>query len=191
MSESVDNKEIVSAKEIDKSLLGAILFSAGGTVEYDRLEAFFGSDSDTLAQAVGELKDILSSAGLTVIEVAGGYRLVTASEHIDELRRFYTEIKETGLTKAALETLSVIAYKQPCTRVDIEEIRGVASDSVVRGLLDKRLIKVKDRTDGPGRPFRYVTTDKFLELFGLKSIKDLPRVEGVEQISLKVKPEGE
>lgn len=174
----MDNEE----STIDIALLGAILFSSGGTVDYNKLESFFQVNRDALANAVADLTDTLSTAGITVIEVAGGWRIVTSSHLIDELKRFYTEIKETGLTKAALETLSVIAYKQPCTRVDVEEIRGVASDGVVRGLLDKRLIKVKDRTDGPGRPFRYVTTDKFLEIFGLKSLDDLPRIDGLEKL---------
>ncbi len=174
----MDNAETT----IDITLLGAILFSSGGTVDYERLESFFQTNRATLADAVTKLTVPLAAAGLLVIEVAGGWRIVTSSHLIDELKRFYTEIRETGLTKAALETLSVIAYKQPCTRVDVEAIRGVASDGVIRGLLDKRLIKVKDRTDGPGRPFRYVTTDRFLEIFGLKSLNDLPRVDGLDKL---------
>jgi segregation and condensation protein B len=164
------------------SLLCAILFSAGGTVETDRLAAFFGVDAPKLKSIVDTACDALAKCGLTLIEVAGGWRMVTRPSHFDELKRYFTDVKETGLSKAALETLSIIAYRQPCARTDVEDIRGVASEGVIRGLLEKRLIKVKDRTDGPGRPFRYVTTDRFLELFGLNSLRDLPRVEGVESL---------
>lgn len=171
------------------ALFCAILFSAGGTVEYQRLEEHFGWSDDEFEFRLCDARSVLSAAGLTIIEVAGGFKMVTLPEAYEPLKAFFSKVKETGLSKAALETLSVIAYKQPCTRSDVEEIRGVNSDGVIRGLLDKRLIKVKERTDTPGRPFTYVTTSAFLELFGLKSLKDLPRVEGLESYKTGSYPE--
>ena len=170
------------------ALLCAILFSAGGTVESDRLASFLGAGETALRSIVEAARGALYACGLTLIEVAGGWRMVTHPEHFDGLKRYFTDIRETGLTKAALETLSIVAYRQPCTRTDVEDIRGVASEGVIRGLLEKRLLKVKDRTDAPGRPFRYVTTDRFLELFGLNSLKDLPRVEGIESLRAAKRP---
>ncbi len=173
--------EVIAENAPDEiALFCAILFSAGGTVEYKRLEEHFGWSDDEFETRLEEARRLLSAAGLTIIEVAGGFKMVTLPEAYEPLKEFFSKVKETGLSKAAVETLSVIAYKQPCTRGDVEEIRGVNSDGVIRGLLDKRLIKVKERTDTPGRPFTYVTTSAFLELFGLKSLRDLPRVEGLE-----------
>lgn len=167
----------------ETSLFCAILFSAGGTIEYERLEEHFGWSDDEFEARLAEARGLLAAAGLTIIEVAGGFKMVTLPEAYEPLKAFFSKVKETGLSKAALETLSVIAYKQPCTRSDVEEIRGVNSDGVIRGLLEKRLIKVKERTDTPGRPFTYVTTAAFLELFGMKSLKDLPRVEGLDNFN--------
>ncbi|MCD6119301.1 SMC-Scp complex subunit ScpB [bacterium] len=161
-------------------LLCAILFSAGGTVEFGQIEEFFGWSDDEFEREFSRARDALSDVGLTIIEVAGGWRMVTSPAFFDDLKRFFTKIKEAGLSKAALEVLSVIAYRQPCTRASVEEIRGVNSEGVIRGLLERRLIKVKERSDAPGRPFTYVTTDRFLEVFGMRSIADLPRVEGLK-----------
>ncbi|MEP0814851.1 MAG: SMC-Scp complex subunit ScpB [bacterium] len=159
------------------ALLSAVLFSAGATVELSRLRDFFGFSDAQLSAALDESKECLKSSGLTIIEVAGGVKMVTVPEAYETIEAFFQRTKQTGLSKAALETVSVIAYKQPCTRTDVEEIRGVNCEGVIKGLLEKRLIKVKERTEGPGRPFSYVTTDRFLEIFGLKSLKDLPKVE--------------
>ena len=180
----VSELTIAESAGAETALLCAILFSAGGTVEYEKLEAHFGWSDDEFEARLRAAREMLAPVGLNVIEVAGGFKMVTAPELYEPLKAFFSKIKETGLSKAALETLSVIAYRQPCTRTDVEEIRGVNCDGVVRGLLEKRLIKVKERTDTPGRPFTYVTTNAFLELFGMKSLKDLPRVEGLEDLKI-------
>jgi len=107
--------------------------------------------------------------------VAGGYQIYTLARFHDYIDRLWSSRKRSGLTRSALETLAIIAYRQPVTKVEIEEIRGVNSDSVVQGLLERGLIKISGREQAPGRPMIYNTTSEFLRYFGLNSIKDLPQ----------------
>ena len=155
----------------NSAALAAILFSSGTVVAAARLKEFLGWDQKKLDESAESANRIL-----TIIEVAGGYKLVTREELSPLLEKFFTRVRQSGLSKAALEAVSIIAYRQPCTRQEVEEIRGVSCEGVIRWLLDKRLVKVKDRLESPGRPFTYATTDRFMEVFGLKSLKDLPRV---------------
>ena len=110
-----------------------------------------------------------------ILPVAGGYMLFTRPEHGDMIRRFLEEKARTRLSRAALESLAVIAFRGPVTRVDIDEIRGVDSGGVLRNLLDRRLIRVKGRAELVGRPLLYEITDEFLKYFGVTSVADLPR----------------
>ena len=109
--------------------------------------------------------------------MAGGYQILTLPEHADALRRLHQREVDAKLTKAALETLAIVAYKQPVLRADVEAIRGVACGEAIRGLMEKHLVKIAGRAEEPGRPILYGTTKRFLELFGLNSLKDLPRPE--------------
>lgn len=165
----------------ETALLCAVLFGAGTTVDFEKLEEFFGWSEDEFEERLEEARKLLLPAGLTLIEVAGGWRMVTVPGLYGELDRFFKRVKKASLSKAALEVVSIIVYRQPCTRADVEEVRGVSCDGVIRGLLEKRLIKVKGRADAPGRPFSYVTSERFLEIFGMTSLSDLPRVDLVEQ----------
>lgn len=115
--------------------------------------------------------------GIMIVEIAGGYQMLSNPAYVTYLRSFYKTKHKTKLSKPALESMAIIAYKEPVTRSDIEMIRGVNSDGVVAHLLDKELIKVVGRKDVPGRPFVYGTTKQFLEYFGLKSLDDLPALE--------------
>ncbi|MCC6476213.1 SMC-Scp complex subunit ScpB [bacterium] len=110
-----------------------------------------------------------------ILKVAGGYLIYTRPEHGEMLRRFLAEKARTRLSRAALESLSVIAFRGPVTRADIDEIRGVDSGGVLRTLLDRRLIRVKGRAEVAGRPLLYETTDEFLKYFGISDISELPR----------------
>jgi len=124
-------------------------------------------------EIVGALSDSLASRGLQVVKVAGGYRLVTRAEYAHFVERLHPPAR-VRLSRAALETLAVIAYRQPMTRPEIEAIRGVNVDGVVETLLSHRLICEKGRKDTVGRPMLYGTTEDFLAHFGLNSLADLP-----------------
>lgn len=120
-----------------------------------------------------------SGRGMVIIEIAGGYQMLSSPRCVSYVRNFFkTRVKEK-LSRPSLESLAIIAYKQPVSRADIEIIRGVNSDGVVNHLLSKGLIKIVGRKDIPGRPFLYGTTKLFLEYFGLKSLQDLPKLEEI------------
>lgn len=127
------------------------------------------------------------NSGITIQEIAGGYQMLSNPDYVTYVRNFYKTKHKEKLSKPALETLAIIAYKQPVTRAEIELIRGVNSDGVVALLLDKELIKLAGRKDVPGRPFLYGTTKQFLEYFGLKSLETLPNLE--ELVALQAKTE--
>lgn len=135
---------------------------------------------------LGEIKKVISilkedyeqrQSGMKIVEIAGGYQMLSNPQYADYIRSFYKTKHKEKLSRPALETLAIIAYKQPVTRGDIELIRGVNSDGVVAHLLSKELIKGVGRKEVPGRPFLYGTTKQFLEYFGLKSLEDMPRLE--------------
>jgi segregation and condensation protein B len=112
-----------------------------------------------------------------VEQVAGGYQLLTLPEFGEVLKKLHQREIDAKLTKAAMETLAIIAYKQPILRADIEAIRGVQCGETIRSLMEKHLVKIAGRAEEPGRPILYGTTKRFLELFGLNSTKDLPQPE--------------
>ena len=120
--------------------------------------------------------------GMVIAEIAGGYQMLSSPHYALAVRRFYKTTHKEKLSKPSLETLAIIAYKQPVARIDIELIRGVNSDGVVSHLLLKGLIKIVGRKEVPGRPFIYGTTQQFLEYFGLKSLGDLPKLEEFSQL---------
>ena len=116
-------------------------------------------------------------ASFRIENIAGGFQMMTKPEYNDILRRLFKAKKDSRLGNAAMETLAIIAYRQPVIRADIESIRGVSCGEVLRGLMQRNLVKIIGRADVIGRPMLYGTTRKFLEIFGLASLKDLPRVE--------------
>jgi len=158
-------------------VLSAILFTSGRVVQAKELAQFFGAGEAEVYELVESLKPALSEAGLTVASVGYGYKMVTQPDVFDDIDRFHKHVKRLLLTPPALEVLSLIAYRQPVTRLEIDSLRGVDSTGVIHGLLDKKLIKTRGRADKPGRPFLYVTTPKFLEVFGINDISELPRVD--------------
>lgn len=156
--------------------LVAVLFRSGRVVAADKLAQHFGCRPDELTLAVDEANASLEPLGLHISFAAGGYRLTTKAEVYHAVRSFFTELRESGLTPQSMEVLAIIAYRQPVTRTEVEEIRQVNSESSIHSLLQRRLIKVRGRSDQPGRPFVYATTNHFLETFGLSSLDDLPAV---------------
>jgi segregation and condensation protein B len=159
------------------SELVAILFRAGRVVPAEKLAAHFAVAAHELSLLADEANATLAPLGLQITFAAGGYRLTTSADSYDAVRSFFTEMRDSGLSAQALEVLAIIAYRQPVTRTDVEQVRQVNSESPLHSLLQRRLIKVKGRSDLPGRPFVYATTDRFLEVFGLGSLEDLPKVE--------------
>ncbi len=123
-------------------------------------------------------------AGMVVVEIAGGFQMLSNSHAASYIREFYKTKTKEKLSKPALESLAIIAYKQPVGRAEVEMIRGVNSDGTIAHLLNKGLIKITGRKEVPGRPFLYGTTKEFLEYFGLKSLEDLPKIEEFNQLGL-------
>ncbi len=114
-------------------------------------------------------------------QVAGGFQLLTLPEFGEFLKKLHQKEIDAKLTKAALETLAIIAYKQPILRADVEAIRGVACGETIRSLMEKHLVKIAGRAEEPGRPILYGTTKRFLELFGLNTLKDLPQPDSARK----------
>ncbi len=160
-----------------QSQLVAILFRAGRVVPVEKLVEHLALAPHELSLLADEANATLAPLGLQITFAAGGYRLTTSADSYDAVRSFFTEMRDSGLSAQALEVLAIVAYKQPVTRTDVEQVRQVNSESPLHSLLQRRLIKVKGRSDLPGRPFVYMTTDRFLEVFGLGSLEDLPKVE--------------
>ncbi len=117
-----------------------------------------------------------------IAAVAGGYQLVTRAEYQPYLQRLFRKAGKLSLTRAALETLAVVTYRQPVTRTEVDQIRGVNSGSVLRTLLEKELVAIKGRDEGVGRPLLYGTTPAFLQAFGLNRLSDLPKLKEISEI---------
>lgn len=163
-----------------KGILEALLFIAEKPLVLAMIqEVIAGIDSETVKKLMEELKTEYQErkCGLTINEVAGGYQMTTSLDYADYIKKYYKSRHKEKLSGPGLETLAIIAYKQPVTRLDIESIRGVNVDGVIASLLDKGLIRIAGRKDVIGRPFVYATTRQFLEYFGLKSLQDLPKME--------------
>jgi len=134
--------------------------------------------------------------GIRIIEIAGGFQMTTASDFAPFLKRLFKDRNTEKLSKPSLETLAIIAYKQPLTRGEIELLRNVNVDGVMKNLLDKNLIRICGRKKAPGNPYVYGTTRQFMEHFGLKSLQDLPKMEDFSSLAQKAElveefPEGE
>lgn len=162
------------------SHIEAVLFAWGEPIPLEKLAVIVEVPAQQLKLLLGELKEAMASPerGLTIVEVAGGYQLCTKPELAEVIERL-NDPHETKLSPAALETLAIIAFKQPITRQEIENIRGVKIDRVLNTLVERRLIKEQGRKEAVGRPILYGTTVEFLQCFGLKCLKDLPSIAGV------------
>ena len=161
-----------------KTILEAILVASDQPVSADRLAdaAGEGVTVGLVKKAVEELLADYDAQGraFTIEEVAGGYQLFTRPEYNKYLKPLLRAHQQARLTQAALETLAIIAYKQPVPRVEVEDIRGVACGDMIRALMEKGLVRIAGRSEQLGRPLLYGTTKKFLQAFGLGSVKDLP-----------------
>jgi len=160
------------------TIIEALLFASDEPVSAERLAAAAGEEVtvDAVREAVRQLADAYAESGraFALAEIAGGFQLLSRPEFSKYLRKLVRARNEARFTQAALETLSIIAYKQPVTRAEIEDIRGVAAGDMVRTLMEKGLVRVTGRSEHVGRPLLYGTTKKFLTAFGLANVKDLP-----------------
>jgi segregation and condensation protein B len=161
--------------------LEALLFVSGEPVATAQLAAALDVAPSVIERGLNELDVSLASRGLRLQRHAGRVQLTTAPQLADLVERFLGLEATTHLSRAALETLAIIAYQQPVTRPQIDSIRGVNSDSMLKSLLHKNLILESGRADGPGRPILYSTTPEFLQHFGLNSILEMPQLAQVEE----------
>jgi len=146
-----------------------------------------------ISKAVDELNNryLTTDASFRIRKVANGYQFFVTENYAGYVEELFTRKKTQRLTRAALETLAIIAYRQPVTRVDIEMIRGVSSDSAIRTLLERKFITLAGRAKTIGRPLLYSTTDEFLKYFGLDSLGDLPRMEEIEELLSAREPDSQ
>jgi segregation and condensation protein B len=163
---------LLFSKEI-RNNIECLLFVACEPLTVEKIMEITGATRETVLVLLHELEKEYQDRGFQLMEVAGGWQFVTNHESAEVIEKYYRP-KVHSLSKAALETLAIIAYKQPVTRIDIETIRGVKADGVVSTLLEKKLIQDVGRKNIPGRPVLYGTTMEFLRFFGLKSLKELP-----------------
>lgn len=161
----------------------AILFAAGDPVEPDKLAALLEVERAALPQLAELLNEAYAKNGntLTVLKLAGSYQLAVRAEYYGWVKSALETKKNTPLSQAAMETLTIIAYNQPVTKGFVENIRGVDSSSIVNSLVEKNLLEEAGRLDIPGRPIAYKTTDTFLRCFSLESLDDLPELPGEKQ----------
>lgn len=161
-----------------KYVIEALLFACERPLTVEQIKQAFEEElnAEDISSSLQALKADYDNQGrgFRLFEIAGGYQLVTDPRFGSYLKKFYQEREKKRLSQASLETLSVIAYRQPVTRADIEFIRGVNVDGAIKTLLEKGLVRIVGRKEVPGRPMLYGTTKEFLDHFGLSSVKDLP-----------------
>ena len=177
-------------REDIKSIIESLLFVADGPLTIQRLsEVLEGVEKEDVRSTLDELQSELENSrrGVRLVEVANGYQFRTAKVNADWVKKFLGG-RPARIGRATLETLAIIAYRQPITRAEIEAIRGVDVDGVINTLLDRSLIRAVARKDVPGRPFLYGTTSEFLQLFNLKDLTHLPTLKEMEEITLPAIP---
>jgi segregation and condensation protein B len=162
-----------------RAALEAILFVSNEPVTLDALAEALGENSEDVTRQLEEIKNALDAnvGGFTLEQTGGGWRFATRPEHEAVLKKYFARKGESRLSIAALETLAIVAYRQPVTAPEISDIRGVNSTAVLRTLLERHLVRVAGRKEVVGSPFLYRTTREFLIHFGLNDIRDLPRLE--------------
>ncbi|MEW6087981.1 MAG: SMC-Scp complex subunit ScpB [bacterium] len=174
----------METKEL-KAIIECLLFVSPQPLELKRLEEIIGGvDTHTIRVLINQLQDEYGKEdrGIQIVEIAGGYRMNTRREYAPWVKRLFNTKLHFRLSRSALETLSIIAYKQPIMRVEIEAIRGVNVEWALHTLLEKNLIKITGRSDQPGRPLQYGTTDEFMVYFGLKDLSELPQLKEFKDV---------
>lgn len=178
-------------KNKTKAAIEAILFTMGNSVELDKIAMAVGLDKENVRDIIQEMIQEYNSddRGIKIIELDNAFQLCTKKEYYENLIKVAKAPKKQVLSEALLETLSIIAYKQPVTRLEIEKIRGVSSEKAINRLMEFDLCKELGRLDAPGRPMLFGTTEEFLRVFGVQSIDELPVIS--EDLVEKFKDEAE
>lgn len=176
-----------------EAALEAILFAMGDAVELEKLADAVGQSTEKTREILERMTEQYQdeARGIRLIELEGSFQLCTKSELYDCLIRIAKQPRKIVLTDIMLETLSIIAYKQPITKLEIEKIRGVKSDHAVNRLVEYNLVRELGRLDAPGRPLLFGTTEEFLRHFGIQSLADLPSLNPVQMEDFKAEAEEE
>jgi len=175
-----------------KAIIESILFMSGETMTLDSLRTIIEVDKYNTERLVRELINeyTLRNGGLLILEVAEGFQMATSPACSPWVRKLLATSVPKKLSQSSLETMAIIAYKQPIIKAEIEAIRGVNSDGVVKTLLEKKLVKILGRKEAPGRPLLYGTTSEFLQYFGLKDLSELPTLKEFAEVDMPEPPEG-
>lgn len=178
-----------SIKDRYKSIIESLLFMSGEPLNIKEISSIIECDIDYTREILNNMKDEFEkdNRGIKLIQLENNLQLVTKEENSNYVQKLLKTNVRQSLSQAALETLAIVSYKQPITRIDIDEIRGVKSDRAIQTLVEKKLIKECGRLEVPGKPILYGTTEEFLKHFGLESLKELP---SLEQILDEFKEEG-
>ena len=166
-------------------IVEALLFASPEPLTQNRINLIFETDPPKLDDTVKELNHNYEKANrsFSIQGIAGGFQLTTLPEFDIWIKRMLDKSGKLILSTAAMETLAIVAYKQPISRFNVESIRGVDCSGVIKTLLSKNLVRIKGRDEGPGRPLLYAITDKFLENFGLNRISDLPKLKEIADLT--------
>ena len=167
-----------------RKIIEALLFASPEPLTQSKVNGIFNPDTPNLKEVVLKLNEqyVHDDHAFEINKVAGGYQLVSRQEYEHFIRKMLSKSGRISLSSAALDSLAIIAYKQPIGRYEVEAIRGVDSSGVLKTLLNRNLIKIKGRDSGPGRPLLYQTTDKFLEHFGLNRLSDMPKLKEITEL---------
>jgi segregation and condensation protein B len=166
-----------------KSLLEALLFFSGEPLTPASLKGITGTDEPEIRRLMeGLMADYRArEGGILIAEIANGYQMVTDPRHAPWIKKLKSTQISSRLSIAALETLAIIAYRQPIIKAEVEQVRGVNADGVIKTLLDRRLIKIMGKKEAPGKPLLYGTTKEFLQHFGLKDLAELPTLKDLSR----------
>jgi len=169
--------------EINK-IIEALLFASPEPLTQAKVNAVFNPETPNLKNIIKDLNKQYNEEdhAFEITDIAGGFQLVSKKEYEVYLRRMLKKTGRISLSVASMDSLAIIAYKQPISRYEIEAIRGVDSSGVLKTLLNKSLIKIKGRDSGPGRPLLYRTTDVFMEYFGINRLSDLPKLKEISEL---------
>lgn len=182
----MDRSELIKALE-------GILFAMGDSVETDRLAAALEVDEEEIIKVIDEMAESYAAQGrgIRITKLENAYQMCTAPEIYEYLVHIAKQPKKAQLTDVLMETLSIVAYKQPVTKAEIEKIRGVSCGHVISKLVDYKLIEEIGRLDAPGRPMLFGTTEDFLRAFGVTSLEELPTLNPVQLEEFKLQAEAE
>lgn len=193
MEETIRKEEAITGAEEQEAVIEAVLFTMGSSVELRRLALAIGQPEAVAREAVERLMKRYSGQhrGMEILQLEDSYQMCTRAQYYENLIRVASAPKKQVLSEVMLETLSIIAYKQPVTKMEIEKIRGVKSDHAVNRLVEYNLVYEAGRLDAPGRPALFATTEEFLRRFGVGSLDDLPDLGPEEEAQIRAKVEEE